>query len=57
MNRFPAAAPVQVITEGHPRYQQAGVIHAEDQKKKDVEVKFDLDGEIEAIKIADLRAL
>lgn len=49
---------VQVINENHPRKGQAGTVFAVNKDKPDeVVVKFDLDGEQQAVQVADLKGL
>lgn len=50
---------VKVVLAGHAREGQAGIVQATDGKQppKVVAVKFDLDGEVESIKGADLAVL
>lgn len=50
--------PVKVKTEGHPRFGQAGTVQAIDPKQSDsVGVKFDQDGVIEVVQLADLQSI
>lgn len=50
--------PVLVKNTDHPRFNTAGTVHATNPDKPDeVVVKFDADGQLEAVKIADLQAL
>lgn len=53
--------PVQVTNEALERHGQAGIVHAISKRvngvASEVEVKFDLDGEVEVLKVSDLRAL
>lgn len=49
--------PVSVKSEGHARFGQAGIVFAVDPDNlEEVVVRFD-DGQREAVKIADLKAL
>lgn len=58
MNRFSVWNAVQVSNEAHPRMGQAGVVHAVNPNVPDeVAVRFDVDGQIVAVNVADLRAL
>lgn len=49
-------ASVKAITPGHAREGQAGVVQGTDGKSppKKVDVKWDLDGEVETVNAADL---
>jgi hypothetical protein len=50
--------PVEVKTEGHSRFGQAGTVFAVDPaNEEEVVVRFDAGGQREAVKIADLQAL
>ncbi|CAN7410794.1 hypothetical protein [Acidovorax sp. LjRoot194] len=58
MNRFSVWTAVQVIGEEHPRKGQAGVVHAVNPSITDeVAVKFDSDGVVLVVAVADLKAL
>lgn len=49
---------VKVIAEGHARQGQAGTVHAVDPKHpEEVAVKFDLDGQVQAVAVTDLQVL
>jgi hypothetical protein len=50
---------VKVKNETHSRYEQAGTVHATNAETHpdEVQVKFDLDGTVESVLIADLVAL
>lgn len=52
-------ASVKAVTPGHPREGQAGVVQSTDGKSppKKVEVKWDVDGEVETVAVADLLQL
>jgi len=58
MNRFSVWTAVQVIGEEHPRKGQAGIVHAVNPAVTDeVAVKFDSDGVVIVMAVADLKAL
>lgn len=58
MNSFSVWMAVIVKAEKHARKGQAGIVHAVNPEVLDeVAVKFDLDGQIVAVKVADLKAL
>lgn len=58
MNRFSIWQPVKVITEGHPRFGQAGTVQGINPATPDeVAVKFDLDSIMVVINVNDLQAL
>lgn len=49
---------VQVKNTDHPRAGQAGIVHTVDKTKPDqVGVKFDSDGQIQLVDVADLKQL
>lgn len=50
---------VKVTAVDHPRASEAGIVHATNQETHpdEVVVKFDLDGSLEAVAIADLVSL
>ena len=56
---FEVWTPVKVITEGHARFNTAGIVTMRNLKDHpdSVVVKFDLDGTEEAVQVADLKAL
>jgi hypothetical protein len=54
---FQILASVQVINPKHPRFEQAGVIFANPENPKKVEVRFDSDFEVETVAVADLKGL
>lgn len=49
-------ASVKAVTPGHPRENQAGIVQSTDGKTppKTVNVKWDVDGEVEKMAVADL---
>ncbi len=49
-------ASVKATTPGHPRENQAGIVLATDGKTppKKVDVKWDVDGEVETVAVSDL---
>lgn len=58
MNRFSVWNAVIVIGEEHPRKGQAGVVFATNpQTPEEVAVKFDADGIVVIVPVADLKAL
>lgn len=58
MNRFSVWQAVQVSGEEHPREGLAGVVHALNPAVTDeVAVKFDVDGVVIVMAVADLKAL
>ena len=55
---FSVWTSVKVTRADHPRVTQAGTVHATSPEKPDeVTVKFDVDGHLEAVAVADLVAL
>lgn len=50
---------VQVKTENHPRFMQAGHIQVSDSPEHPTEVgvKFDVDGAVEVVDLADIKVL
>ena len=49
---------VKPASAEHPRAGQAGVVHAVDKKDpENVQVKWDIDGKVETVAVADLVAL
>lgn len=55
---YPVWTSVLVTNPDHARHGQAGTVFKTDPaKKEEVVVKFDLDGQQEAVQIADLKAL
>ncbi|WP_312129361.1 hypothetical protein [Diaphorobacter nitroreducens] len=58
MNRFSVWSPVQVTNEDHPRFGQAGIVHAVNPAVPDeVAVRFDVDSQVVAVAVADLKGL
>lgn len=58
MNRFSVWNAVLVVGEEHPRKGHAGIVHAVNPAVPDeVAVKFDVDGHVVAVNVADLKAL
>lgn len=58
MNSFSVWDQVQVSNNKHPRKGQAGVIHATNPATPDeVAVKFDADGVVAVVSVADLKRL
>lgn len=55
---FPIWASVKVTNEQHPRFGQAGCVQAINPNAPDERgVRFDLDGALEVVAIADLQAM